>query len=65
MEEFVIAGAQVFDGERQLGRPDVRVADGVIAAVGGSRIPGVEVIDGSGATLLPGLIDAHTHTDEG
>ena len=61
MSEFVIAGAKVFDGERSLGEIDVHVTGEVIRAVGGSRPRGVEVIDGSGATLLPGLIDAHTH----
>ena len=61
MTEFVIAGAKVFDGERLLGEIDVHVTGEVIRAVGGSRPRGVEVIDGSGATLLPGLIDAHTH----
>jgi imidazolonepropionase-like amidohydrolase len=66
MTEFVIAGAKVFDGERLLGEIDVHVAGEVIGAVGGSRPAGVEVIDGSGAMLLPGLLDAHTHaTAEG
>jgi imidazolonepropionase-like amidohydrolase len=66
MTEFVIAGAKVFDGERLLGEIDVHVTSEVIRAVGGSRPAGVEVIDGSGAMLLPGLLDAHTHaTAEG
>jgi imidazolonepropionase-like amidohydrolase len=61
MTEFVIAGAKVFDGERLLGEIDVHVSGEVISAVGGSRPGDVEVIDCSGAMLLPGLIDAHTH----
>ena len=65
MNHFVISGARVFDGEESLGVVDVEVADGKIARVGGSPPEGVEVIDADGATLLPGLIDAHTHTDEG
>jgi imidazolonepropionase-like amidohydrolase len=36
----------------------------VIAALGGPRPPDTEVVGGRGATLLPGLIDAHTHTNE-
>ncbi|WP_037353238.1 amidohydrolase family protein [Amycolatopsis orientalis] len=62
MNHFVIAGARVFDGETSLGIVDVEVADGKIAGVG-ERPEGADLVDGSGATLLPGLIDAHTHTD--
>lgn len=42
---------------------DVLVKGGTIAAIG-QRIepsPGAEVVEGSGRTLLPGLIDCHTH----
>ena len=63
MNEFVIAGAIVFDGEKRLGQVDVHVANGVIVSVGGPPVIGAEVVDAAGATLLPGLIDAHTHTD--
>ena len=63
-EAFVISGAQVFDGEKRRGRVDVKVAHGVITAVGSPGAPGERVVDGTGATLLPGLIDAHTHTEE-
>ncbi|MBE1609207.1 amidohydrolase family protein [Actinopolymorpha pittospori] len=65
MSAFVIRGARVFDGERALGELDVRVVDERVAAVGaaGMMVPADdEVVDGSDATLLPGLIDAHTHT---
>lgn len=56
--------ARVFDGERVLERHDVLVEGGVITRVGRRlRGPaGAEVIDAGGKTLLPGLIDAHTHT---
>ena len=64
MSHFVIAGARVFDGEQPMGVVDVEIAGGRIVSVGGDRPGEVELIDGSGATLLPGLIDAHTHTDE-
>ncbi|WP_409465651.1 amidohydrolase family protein [Amycolatopsis sp. GA6-003] len=64
MNHFVITGAHVFDGENSLGTVDVEVADGKIANVGGERPANADLVDGSGATLLPGLIDAHTHTDE-
>ncbi len=61
---FAVTGSRVFDGERTLDRATVVVRDGRIVAVGAdAAVPdGVEVIDGSGGTLLPGLIDAHTHT---
>ena len=70
----IIAGAQdrgtlfrnarLFDGERTLDRRDVLVQGGLIARVGqGIAAPaGVTVVDASGKTLLPGFIDAHTHT---
>ncbi|HEX9939219.1 MAG TPA: hypothetical protein VGB15_18900, partial [Longimicrobium sp.] len=57
-------GVRVFDGERMLGARDVLVQNGRIARVGtGIAAPaGAAVVDGRGKTLLPGLIDAHTHT---
>lgn len=60
---FAIHGARVFDGVRDLGVVDVVVRDGVIAAVGDEAAASGElpVVDGSGRTLLPGLIDAHVH----
>jgi imidazolonepropionase-like amidohydrolase len=62
--ELVIRDVRVFDGERVLERATVVVRDGRIAAVGaGLPVPAAdEVVDGAGRTLLPGLIDAHTHT---
>ena len=61
---FVLTGTRVFDGERLLDGPhDVTVDGPVIVAVEPSgRAPtGTTTVDGSGATLLPGLIDAHVH----
>ena len=61
---FLIRNALVFDGARSLGQRDVLVRDGRIAGVERKmEAPaGVPVIDGSGKTLLPALIDAHTHS---
>lgn len=60
---FAIRGARIFDGERDIGIATVVVRDGRIAAVGQDARPdsGMRVIDGTGKTLLPGLIDAHVH----
>lgn len=44
---------------------DVLVDGGRIAALGPASAPrDVEVIDGAGALLLPGLVDAHCHVDK-
>lgn len=59
--EFVVKDVRVFDGERLLPRASVHVRDGLIVSVGDSAPAGVETIAGEGRTLLPGLIDAHTH----
>ncbi len=54
---------RVFDGERASTNRDVLVENGKIAHVGTKLTapPGAKIVDGSGKTLLPGLIDAHTH----
>jgi len=40
------------------------VRDGRIVAYGEAAPPGVEVIDGGDAILIPGLVEAHTHLDK-
>ena len=59
-----IIAARVFDGTHDLGRAVVTIDAGRIVSVSEQPPPGAEVIDAPGATLLPGLIDAHVHTDE-
>jgi imidazolonepropionase-like amidohydrolase len=60
---LVFRNTRVFDGTRVIPQADVLVRDGRIEALGPHiAVPeGAQVIDGSGKTLLPGLIDAHAH----
>ncbi|XVQ87137.1 hypothetical protein ACQP2K_06890 [Microbispora siamensis] len=59
----LIRDVRVFDGERTIPRANVLVEDDLIAEYDGRRVD-VE-IDGTGRTVLPGLIDAHTHVSDG
>lgn len=56
-------GVRVFDGDKLLGPTSVLVENGVITRVSDhiTPAPGTEVVPGTGMTLLPGFIDAHTH----
>jgi imidazolonepropionase-like amidohydrolase len=58
-----ITNARVFDGENAIGIQAVVIDGARIRAVGGDVPAGAAVIDALGATLLPGLIDSHVHTD--
>jgi adenine deaminase len=59
----LVRGAQVFDGDRVRPGTDVLIVGDTIAEPDGA--PADTVIDGTGKTLLPGLIDAHTHVFDG
>jgi imidazolonepropionase-like amidohydrolase len=63
-DAFAIRNVRVFDGDRVLPTATVVVRRGRIAQISipPARLSGVTEIDGSGHTLLPGLIDAHVHT---
>ena len=61
--DFLIASTSVFTGAGELLEGvDVRVEAGRIAAIG-ANLPrdGVEVVDGAGRWLTPGIIDVHSH----
>ncbi len=63
----VIQGARVFTGDEVLDTATVVIRGRTIESVTpGAGIPasagdGPEIVDGTGMTLLPGLIDSHTH----
>src|SRR6185369_4674494 len=63
MDSYVISNVRVFDGSGRAPFPaDVVIEGNRITALGeASRRPGASVIDGAGATLLPGLIEPHAH----
>src|SRR5438309_1611142 len=60
---FVIRHARIFDGRQVISADSVFVQNGKIEAVGKNlSVPaGTAEIDARGDTLLPGLIDSHTH----
>jgi len=60
---FAITHVRLFDGERTSQDQTIVVRDGRIAAIGNRAdvAQGLPEINGSGQTLLPGLIDAHVH----
>ncbi|WP_027942338.1 amidohydrolase family protein [Amycolatopsis taiwanensis] len=59
----LIRDVRVFDGERTVARADVLIDGDRIAEPDGRSAE--VVVEGAGKTLLPGLIDAHTHTFDG
>ncbi|NUW33153.1 amidohydrolase family protein [Nonomuraea sp. SMC257] len=69
----LIRATRVFDGEHCLPAADVLIdGDHIVAVTPAASTPAPEaaspadvVIDGTGKTLMPGLIDAHTHTFDG
>ncbi len=61
---FAVTNVQVFDGENRMSKTSILVQNGKISAIGTKiKIPDqTPRYDGAGKTLLPGLIDSHTHT---
>lgn len=62
-QDVLIQHVRVFDGEHVTDQTSVLIKNGKIEAVRSRLRPlkGIRVVDGKGRTLLPGLIDAHTH----
>src|SRR5258707_613945 len=64
MHDLVIRGATIVDGTgHDPRRADVAVKDARIVAVGEVGKDAAEVVDAGGLTLMPGIIDLHTHFD--
>lgn len=57
-----ITDAHVFDGEAVIEARTVVLEDDRIVQVGGRAPAAAQRLDAAGGTLVPGLIDAHTHT---
>lgn len=64
MHDLLIRGARVYDG---LGNPprqaDVVVDNGRISAIGKVNSTARETVDAGGLSLMPGIVDLHTHYD--
>ncbi len=64
MYDLIIRHAQVFDGLGHAPRmADVAIKDGVVAAIGNIASPAKQEIDAAGLSLMPGIVDLHTHFD--
>ncbi|GAA6173348.1 hypothetical protein NBRC116592_30180 [Colwellia sp. KU-HH00111] len=60
----IITQTNLFDGESWLPETDIVFSKGLIIAMGSnlvSQYPQAKIINGKGKTIIPGLIDAHTH----
>jgi imidazolonepropionase-like amidohydrolase/ABC-type multidrug transport system permease subunit len=65
-EPFLIHNARIWTGDKVIESGSVLVRDGKIAEIYEGAAPDtekskMEVVEGSGKTLLPGLIDVHVH----
>ena len=64
MYDLIIRNSLVFDG---LGHPavraDVAVKQGVVAEIGAVKGQATQEIDAKGLSLMPGIVDLHTHFD--
>ncbi len=66
-QQTAITNVRLFDGMKVTPHATV-VIDGTRIAAAGAKVAvpaGATVVDGSGKTLLPGLIDSHTHVFPG
>lgn len=61
-KKTAIVNTTVFDGDNVIGSKTVVFENGIIIKIGGEVPADADIVDGTGATLIPGLIDAHVHT---
>jgi imidazolonepropionase-like amidohydrolase len=62
-QNFIIRNVRFYDGNRLFNEVDVSIVDFKVAEIS-NQLPAQKEfaeIDGAGKTLLPGLIDSHTH----
>lgn len=61
--DLLIENATVFNGEVFLENTDLEISGGIISNIGKNLdSTAIRRIDAAGKTIIPGLIDAHTHT---
>ena len=64
MLDLLIRGATVYDGTGSPGRvADVGVSDEKIIEVGNIKGTAKKLVDAGGLSLMPGIVDVHTHYD--
>lgn len=64
MASYALVGARVLGADGRLSEATITVSDGVIAHVrpAGEEVDaGIATVDAAGCTIIPGLIDLHTH----
>lgn len=62
-DDLLIRGVRIFDGTQIVPADSLLVRGGVITEIGTGLAapPQIQVVEGAGGTLLPGLIDSHVH----
>jgi 5-methylthioadenosine/S-adenosylhomocysteine deaminase len=64
-QDLLIKGGHLFDIGRPVEVADVLVVGGRIAGVGADlQAPGAKVLDARGHIVMPGLVNAHTHSNQ-
>lgn len=60
---LLIKNADIFTGDGLVENQDIEIRDGVISNIASElNIDGASIVEAQGKTVVPGLIDAHTHS---